>query len=86
MSTDKAQQVKLTTGRWCWWEIEQPMPAKLKVYEGAWEHKRHVGWCTRQHAAPVKHRGVYHSVNHRGHQIDIRIAGDVDAFYGDEEG
>lgn len=87
VNIDTGTKVKLTEGRWVYWRTDDgAMPDKFDVYEGPWEARTKVGWCTRQHAAAVRKqrdelRTLRHIVKWHGRDLDIRVIGDNSAWY-----
>lgn len=75
-------------GRWFYWQMDRSMPDVLDVFEGGFDNRRKVATITRYQAmAYYRHwnnGGVYYSVRLRGSGFtDIRVGGDIDAFYED---
>lgn len=80
----------LNTGEWIWRSIDQQWRTKTPVFTGAWEVRRVVGYVNRYQAMALSRwhgsDGVFYMVKDgNGRQIDIDVAGDIDAFYGDED-
>lgn len=82
--------MKLIKGQWAYYPIDDPMPDKLNIFEGCWKKRRKVGEINRYQAMAYRRHwdngGVYYGVQDGNYRwIDIRLVGDVDAFYGDGE-
>lgn len=80
----------LKAGEWIWRSIDQQWRDPTPIFTGAWETRKRVGQVSRMQAMALARwhgeGGLYYMVKDgNDRQIDIRVAGDIDAFYGEED-
>lgn len=78
----------LKDGEWIWRGIESQWREKTPVFTGSWEKRKRVGEVNRYQAMALSRwhseGGLFYMVKDgNGRQIDIYVAGDIEAFYGD---
>jgi hypothetical protein len=81
---------KLTKGQWAYYELDRAMPDKLDVYEGNWANRHKVDEITKYQAMAYRRHwhntGLWFSVRRANDKwLDIRLVGDIDAYYDDGE-
>ena len=77
----------LNRGEWIYRPIDQHWSQKTAVFTGSWEHRRKVRDISRHQAMSLSRWFgdplVYYNVQDRNRKrIDIRVAGDLEAFFG----
>lgn len=81
---------KIGPGRWCFYPIDTPLPARLAVYAGSWENRRQIDTATRYEAMAAirywENGGIWWRVRDGHRQLSIYVIGDVDAFDQEEDG
>lgn len=79
----------LKDGQWFEYPLDSGITRRLAIYEGSREKRRQVATITKMQALSLArwhgHQGVYFSVQDGNHRwIDVRVVGDVNAWYGDD--
>lgn len=78
-------------GQWFMWPIDRGIPTTVKIYEGSVEHRKYVETINRHQAMALirwhGHKGIYFGYRDgNGKMIDVRVAGDIDAWRGEGRG
>lgn len=81
--------IMLQQGCWFMWPLGAQLPKQVQVYMGDVHHMQPIAEiglqtalsCIRWHG----HKGLYYSyLDYSGKWHDVRVCGDIDAWYGDE--
>lgn len=84
------EHTTLKNGEWIFRPIDQQWKHPTLVFTGSWERRKAASYVTRYQAMALARwhgtQGVFYSVKDgNGRQIDIRVAGDIAAWYGDTD-
>ncbi len=79
----------LKSGHWFMWPIDQQLPNTVKIFKGGVHEKKEVMTIPLQSALAFiryyAHPGLYYSyMDYSGKWHDVRVCGDIGAWYGDE--
>ena len=82
--------MKLQSGQWVFWYLDEPLSGGKSVFEGPFTARRKVGELTHmQVLAYWRHsrtRGLYYGFKTKsGNWMDVRLIGDVEAAFGDDQ-
>lgn len=81
--------MRLQPGEWFMWQLDRQLPDKLTVWKGAVLKRKYVATISKHTALALwrwyGNKGLYYSyMTFSGLIRDVRVCGDVEAWFGDE--